>query len=65
MPTKFHEKTKQVIFCANSKRLKIEYKLSNAHIFNQGICIRQSFIVVQDLKENVILGVNFLTLSTL
>lgn len=65
MPTKFHEKTKQVIFGANSKRLKIEYKLSNAHIFNQGICIRQSFIVVQDLKENVILGVNFLTLSTL
>ena len=45
---------------ANSKSLKINYKLSNAHIFNQDICIKQTFILVRDLKEKVLLGVPFL-----
>ena len=40
IPTKFYEKSKQVLFEANGKRLKINYKLSNAHVCNQGICIR-------------------------
>ena len=34
--------------------------MSNAHICNQGICIKQTFILVRDLKENVILRIPFL-----
>ena len=34
--------------------------MSNAHICNQDICIKQTFILVRDLKENVLLGVPFL-----
>ena len=34
--------------------------MSNAHICNQGICIKQTFILVRDLKENILLGVPFL-----
>ena len=34
--------------------------MSNAHICNQGICIKQTFILVRDLKENVTLRIPFL-----
>ena len=34
--------------------------MSNAHICNQGIFIKQTFILVRDLKEKALLGVPFL-----
>ena len=55
------KKTKESLFGANGKRLAIKYKLSNAHICNQGICIKQTFILVKDLKEKALLGVLFLS----
>ncbi|KAL6340474.1 hypothetical protein AAG906_006138 [Vitis piasezkii] len=55
------KKTRQALFGANGKKLIIKYKLSNAHICNQGICIKQTFILVKDLKEKVLLGVPFLS----
>ena len=61
VPIKFCEKTKETLFGANGKRLAIEYKLSNAHICNQDICIKQTFILVKDLKEKALLGVPFLS----
>ena len=59
-PTQFYEKTKQILSKGNGKRLTIKYKLSNAHICNQGICVKQTFILVRDLKEKALLGVPFL-----
>ena len=35
--------------------------MSNAHVCNQGICIKQTFILVKDLKEKTLLGVPFLS----
>ncbi|RVX07456.1 hypothetical protein CK203_025224 [Vitis vinifera] len=61
VPTQFYEKTRQALFGANGKKLIIKYKLSNAHICNQGICIKQTFILVKDLKEKALLGVPFLS----
>ncbi|KAL6345597.1 hypothetical protein AAG906_017327 [Vitis piasezkii] len=61
VPIKFCEKTKETLFGANGKRLAIKYKLSNAHICNQGIYIKQTFILVKDLKEKTLLGVPFLS----
>ena len=46
VPTQLYEKTKQTLFGANGKKLTIKYKLSDAHICNQGICIKQTFILV-------------------
>ena len=54
VPTQFYEKNKQVLSGANATRLMIDYKLSNAHICNQDICIKQTFILVRDLKEKVL-----------
>ena len=62
VPIKFCKKTKESLFGANGKRLDIEYKLSDAHICNQGICIKQTFILVKDLKEKTRLGVPFLSI---
>ncbi|KAL6336194.1 hypothetical protein AAG906_011076 [Vitis piasezkii] len=56
-----YPKIPQALFGANGKKLIIKYKLSNAHICNQGICIKQTFILVKDLKEKVLLGVPFLS----
>ena len=61
IPIKFYKKTKQTLFGANGKRLAIRYKLSNAHICNQDICIKQTFILVKDLKEKTLLGAPFLS----
>ena len=60
VPTQFYKKTKQMLSGANGTRLVIDYKLSNAHICNQDICIKQTFILVRDLKEKILLGVPFL-----
>ena len=60
VPIKFCEKTKETLFGANDKKLAIEYKLSNAHICNQDICIKKTFILVKDLKEKALLGIPFL-----
>ncbi|KAL6316353.1 hypothetical protein AAG906_017990 [Vitis piasezkii] len=49
VPTQFYEKTRQALFALN------------AHICNQGICIKQTFILVKDLKEKVLLGAPFLS----
>ena len=61
VPINFCEKTKESLFGANGKRLAIKYKLSNAHICNQDIYIKQTFILVKDLKEKALLGVHFLS----
>ena len=55
------KKTKETLFGANGKKISIEYKLSNAHICNQDICIKQTFILVKDLKEKALIGVLFLS----
>ena len=51
----------QTLSGANGKRLVIKYKLSNAHVYNQDICIKQTFILVKDLKEKTLLGIPFLS----
>ena len=55
------EETSQSLFGANGKRLDIKYKLTDVHIRNHGICIKQTFILVKDLKEKALLGIPFLS----
>ena len=61
VPTQLYEKTKQTLFGANGRKLTIKYKLSDAHICNQGIYIKQTFILVKDLKEKTLIGIPFLS----
>ncbi|KAH1262561.1 polyprotein [Glycine max] len=60
IPTKFFEKTSEKLSTANSSKLKINFKLSNAIIENQGLRINTNFLLVKNLKNEVILGTPFI-----
>ncbi|GAV71030.1 Peptidase_A3 domain-containing protein, partial [Cephalotus follicularis] len=60
IPTKYFEKTKQKLSTANGENLRVNFKVTDVHICNEGICIKQSFILVNDLDIEIILGQPFL-----
>ncbi|KAL4199454.1 hypothetical protein AMTRI_Chr03g145040 [Amborella trichopoda] len=62
VPTKYFDKTTQILNTADGSRLFIKYKLSNAKICTEGHCFPTPFIMVKGLSQAVILGVPFLTL---
>ncbi|XP_059627741.1 uncharacterized protein LOC132270583 [Cornus florida] len=62
VPTKYFEKTKERLQGANGSRLTVQYKLTKAHVCNQGLCIKTPFILVKDLNTPVILGTPFISL---
>ena len=61
VPIRLYEETSQSLFGANGKRLAIKYKLTDNYIHNHDICIKQTFILVKDLKEKALLGIPFLS----
>jgi hypothetical protein len=62
IPTKYYEKTTEKLHQASGTRLNIEYKIPNAHICNDGICFKTTFILVKDITSRIILGNPFLAL---
>ena len=60
IPTKFFEKTSEKLSTTNGSKLKINFKLSNAIIENQSLRINTNFLLVKNLKNEVILGTPFI-----
>ncbi|GAV91153.1 hypothetical protein CFOL_v3_34552 [Cephalotus follicularis] len=60
IPTKFFEKTKQKLSTANRENLSVNFKIPDVYICNDGICIKQTFILVKDLDIRIIIGQSFL-----
>jgi len=60
VPTKFFEKTSKKLSIANVSKLKINYKLSSTIIENQGLRINTNFLLVKNLKNEIILGTPFI-----
>ncbi|GAV82024.1 hypothetical protein CFOL_v3_25477 [Cephalotus follicularis] len=60
MPTKYFKKTKKRLSTANDE---VKFKVTDVHICNKGICIKQSFILVKDLDIGIILGQPFLEIN--
>ncbi|GAV80527.1 RVP domain-containing protein, partial [Cephalotus follicularis] len=61
IPTIFFEKTEQKLSTANGENLRVKFKIFDVHICNEGIYIKQSFILVKDnLDIGIILGQQFL-----
>ncbi|KAH1206386.1 putative Polyprotein CP [Glycine max] len=54
IPTKFFEKTSEKLSMANGSKLKINFKLSNAIIENQGLRINTNFLLVKNLKNETV-----------
>ncbi|XP_059281056.1 uncharacterized protein LOC132034705 [Lycium ferocissimum] len=61
IPTKYLEKSTSKLYSATGEKLKIDYKLSKAHICNDGIRFINNFVVTQDINEQVILETPFIT----
>ncbi|RDY12287.1 hypothetical protein CR513_02939, partial [Mucuna pruriens] len=60
IPTNFFEKTSENLSTASGSKLKISYKLSRAIIENRGLKIETNFLLVKNLKNEVILGTPFI-----
>ncbi|GAV59539.1 hypothetical protein CFOL_v3_03070, partial [Cephalotus follicularis] len=60
IPTKFFEKTTQKLCTANGENLSVKFKIPDVHICNDGICIKQTFILIRDLDIGIIVGQPFL-----
>ncbi|RVW50508.1 hypothetical protein CK203_116602 [Vitis vinifera] len=61
VPIPLCEETSVSLSGANGERLAIKYKLTDVHIRNHDICIKQTFILVKNLKEKALLGIPFLS----
>jgi hypothetical protein len=62
IPTKYYKKTIEKLSQASGASLNIEFKLSNAHVCRDGVCIKTTFILVKDITSKVILGNPFIAL---
>ena len=62
IPTKYYEKTTEKLSQASGTSLNIKFKLSNAHVCREGVCIKTIFILVKDITSKAILGNPFIAL---
>nr|KAJ0224511.1 hypothetical protein LSAT_V11C100027930 [Lactuca sativa] len=58
VPTKYFNKLmyKNNITAANGTKMILSYKLKNAFVCNNGICLKNDFIVMKGLSQDLILG---------
>ena len=62
VPTSYFKKTTQILNTANGGRMPIHYKLSNAAICNNGVCLETTFLLSKELSRIVILGTPFINM---
>ena len=62
VPTRYFQKTTQSLTSASGNSLQIRYKIPEAYICNQDLCLPTSFVLVKNLAQNIILGTPFLCL---
>ena len=61
VPTKFYERKKIQLYSANNSPMNIKYKISKGKIINENYTFTNTFIIINDIKEQIILGTPFLT----
>ena len=61
IPTKYCEKTNEGLSSANGTPLTISYKLNKGYIKNDGYCLENTFFIVDNMTNDLILGTPFLT----
>ncbi|HEX7868548.1 MAG TPA: retropepsin-like aspartic protease, partial [Chryseobacterium sp.] len=62
IPTKYFQKTTQSLTSASGKTMNIKYKIPEALICNQGLCLPTSFVLICNMNQSIILGTPFLCL---
>jgi len=61
VPTKYCERTNEHLASANGEPLSISYKLNKGYIQNDGYCFKNTFLIVNNITNDIILKTPFLT----
>jgi len=59
--SKYCERTNEHLASANGEPLSISYKLNKGYIQNDGYCFKNTFLTVDNITNDIILGTQFLT----
>jgi hypothetical protein len=62
VPTKYYSKTKETLRSANGSKMQITFEISKAHVCQDNVCFKTSFVLVKNMTDKVILGLPFITL---
>jgi len=61
IPTKYCERTNEGLSSANGTPLSLSYKLDKGYIKNNGYCFKNTFLIVDNITNDLTLGTPFLT----
>ena len=61
VPTKYCEETNEGLSSANGTPLNISYKLNKEFIKADGYCFKNTFLIIDNMTSELILGTPFLT----
>ncbi|CAL9004310.1 unnamed protein product, partial [Prunus brigantina] len=62
IPTKFYQKSRESLSTASGKSLQLNYEIPKAHVCQNKICFKTSFVLVKNITDEVILGLPFIAL---
>lgn len=55
IPTKYLQKGTTKLYDAIGERIGIAYKVTKAHICNNGICLVKDFVITKNITEEIII----------
>ena len=60
IPSKYFKKSRERLTSASGGKMQIEFKLPKAHVCQDNMCFKTTFVLVKNLTDKVILGNPFL-----
>ena len=60
IPSKYFEKSIEMLISANGTQMKIKYELNNAHVCHDNVCFKIPSVLVKNMTDKVILGLPFI-----
>jgi FtsZ-binding cell division protein ZapB len=62
VPTKYYSKSKETLRSSNGSKMQITFEISKAHVCQDNVCFKTTFVLVKNMTDKVILGLPFITL---
>jgi predicted aspartyl protease len=62
VPTKYYSKSKETLRSANGSKMQITFEINKAHVSQDNVCFKKTFVLVKNMTNKVILGLLFITL---
>ncbi|KAI5335122.1 hypothetical protein L3X38_025255 [Prunus dulcis] len=62
IPTRYYQKSRESLSTTSGKSLQLNFELPKAHICQNKVCFKTSFVLVKNITDEVILGLPFLAL---